>query len=482
MEFFDKLIQHVNGNYIWGEELVVICILSGIFYSIRLGFFQIRYLKNMVRLVFDKKSSDVGLSSFQALTLAMSGRVGTGNIAGVATAIALGGPGAVFWMWVMAGLGSATAFVESVLAQVYKTEINGEYRGGPVFYIKKGLGPKWRFYGVIFAFATIFANAFALPGVQSRAISTAFKEAFNIQPYITGIMLTLIAALIVWGGVKRIGKFTQYAVPIMTIIYLAVAAIIIIFNFKAVPEVFGLILSSAFGANATFGGIVGATVMMGVRRGIFSNEAGQGSGAHAAAAAVVSHPTQQGLVQSFGVFLDTFVVCSATAFIILLTNHYNVFNEGTKQFVVENLPGVEYGSAYTQLAVEHTFKGFGAIFLAIALFFFAFTSVISYYYQAETNLVYLSENSKFNKLFKIFLKLIFLFFVMYGAFGSLDTVWALGDMGVGVMVWLNLLVIFILHRVVVKCLNDYGTQLKEGVVPVFNPIDHNIRNTDAWDE
>ncbi len=478
MEWFDNLVGYLN-DLIWSPPLIIICLLSGVFYTIRLNFFQVRYLKQMVRLLYDNTASKNGISSFQALTLAISGRVGTGNIAGVATAITFGGPGAIFWMWVMAGLGSATAFVESVLAQVYKTEIDGQYRGGPVFYIRKGL--KWKSYAVVFAVATIFANAFSLPGVQSKTISAAFYQAFELPPYITGICLTILAAIIITGGIHRISKFTQYAVPIMTITYVGVALIIIFINIKAIPEVFQLIFNSAFNSKAPFGGLLGATLMMGVKRGIFSNEAGQGSGAHAAAAADVSHPVKQGLVQAFGVYVDTFFVCSATAFIILLTGHYNIIDEATKAVIVENLPGVKQGPEYAQLAIESTFNGFGSSFLAIALFFFAFTSAVSYYYQAETNLVYLMTSSKWKKQSLFVLKLVFLFFVMFGSVAKVKTIWDLGDVGIGIMLWLNLLVIVLLHKVVVKCLKDYNSQLKAGTTLVFNPALHDIKNTDAWD-
>jgi AGCS family alanine or glycine:cation symporter len=307
----------------------------------------------MVRLLFSGGGSKKGISSFQAFSLAISGRVGTGNIAGVATAIAMGGPGAVFWMWIIAFLGSSSAIIEATLGQLYKEVKDGEYRGGPAYYIKKGL--KSNVFAWVFAVVTIVSTGFLLPSVQSNSIALAMKSAFNISPMVVGIFLVLLLGFIIIGGVKRISKVAEYVVPFMAGAYILMAIVIIIINIREVPEVFKLIFQSALNLEATFGGIVGSAISWGVKRGIYSNEAGQGTAPHAAAAAEVSHPIKQGLVQGFSVYVDTLFVCTATALMILFTGQYNVAHpEGG--FIVQHIPGVEAGPEFTQLAVSQTFS------------------------------------------------------------------------------------------------------------------------------
>ena len=281
----------------------------------------------MVRLLFGGKSSDEGVSSFQALAMALSGRIGVGNISGTATAIAFGGPGAVFWMWVITFVGAATAFIESTLAQIYKEKRNGQYRGGPAYYIEKGIGLKW--YGVTFAIATLIAMTILMPGVQSNSISVSMDNAFHVNKAIAGIAVVIMLGFIIFGGIKRIANFAQYVVPFMALAYVIIAAIIIIIHFKEIPAVFSLIFRSALGADTVFGGILGSAIAWGVKRGIYANEAGQGLGTHAAAAAEVSHPAKQGLVQAFSIYLDVFLVCTATAFMVLFTGSYNTIDENT---------------------------------------------------------------------------------------------------------------------------------------------------------
>ena len=318
----DKII-HSFSDLVWSDALIYLCLITGLYFSIRTGFLQVTYLKDMVKLLFSKNESDKGISSFQAFSLAISGRVGTGNIVGVATAIAMGGPGAVFWMWLIAFLGSASAFVEATLGQLYKQESNGEYRGGAAYYIEKGLGVKW--YAVLFAVLTIISTGLLLPGVQSNSIASAVNNSFSIGTehynfplvgelpvnYI-GILIIILLVLIIFGGVKRLGKTAEFVVPFMAGIYILMAVIIIVLNIKEVPSVLKLIFSSAFNMNASFSGIFGMAIAWGVKRGIYSNEAGQGTAPHAAAAAEVKHPAQQGLVQAFSVYIDTLFVCSAT--------------------------------------------------------------------------------------------------------------------------------------------------------------------------
>ena len=410
----NEIVAAVN-NVIWSPALIALCLGVGLYFSIRSRFLQLRHVREMIRLMFDGKSSDSGVSSFQALTMTLAGRVGTGNIAGVATAITFGGPGAVFWMWMVAFLGSGSAFVESALGQIYKRKEKGEYRGGPAFYIEIGFSNKkvGKIYAIVFAIATVLATGLLLPGVQSNSIASSIKNAFVIDHMYTGILLVVLLGLIIFGGIKAIANVAQYVVPFMAIAYVLLATIILVMNFQRIPEIFGLIVSSAFGAKATFAGIVGAMISIGVKRGVYSNEAGQGTGPHAAAAAEVDHPAQQGLVQAFSVYVDTLFVCTATALMILITQQYNVVGELTDgSFIVQNVDAAtEIGSAaFTQMALLSVFGNFGQIFVGIALFFFAFTTILAYYYITETNVAYLNRVFN-NKLPVVLFKLLLMFMV-----------------------------------------------------------------------
>ncbi len=473
----EEIIKGVN-DIVWSNALIFVALASGVFYSFKTRFVQIRMIKEMVRLLFGGKSSERGVSSFQAFAIAISGRVGTGNIAGVATAIALGGPGAIFWMWVIAFLGSASAFVEATLGQLYKENKGGEYRGGPAYYIEKGLGVKW--FATLFAIATIFSTALFLPGVQANSIAAGINSAFGIEVEYTGYAIIFFLAIIVFGGVKRIGKFSEIVVPFMAIAYVLLAIIIIGINYREIPEVFELIITSAFGANQAFGGIVGMAIMWGVKRGIYSNEAGQGTAPHAAAAAEVSHPAKQGLVQAFSVYIDTLFVCTATAFMILFTFQYNVIDPNGG-FLFEHLPGVEFGPEYTQLAIESQFPGFGKIFVAIALSFFAFTTIMAYYYIAETNVSYLEHKNE-KKWMLWALRILLLGATFYGTIRTAELAWTMGDIGVGIMAWLNFIAIFLLRKPALALLKDYERQKKEGKEPVFDPdvSDLGIKNVEIW--
>ncbi len=474
------LEDFVNGlnAIVWSNALIFVALASGLFYSYKTKFVQIRMVKEMVKLLFGGKSSEHGVSSFQAFAIAISGRVGTGNIAGVATAIALGGPGAIFWMWVIAFLGSASAFIEATLGQLYKVNKGGEYRGGPAYYIEKGLGIKW--FATLFAIATILSTALFLPGVQANSIAAGIKNAFDVDVAYTGITIIIFLAVIVFGGVKRIGKFSEIVVPFMAIAYVLLAVIIIGMNFREIPEILSLIISSAFGANQAFGGIVGMAIMWGVKRGVYSNEAGQGTAPHAAAAAEVSHPAKQGLVQAFSVYIDTLFICTATAFMILFTFQYNVIDPNGG-FLFEHIPGVSYGPEYTQLAIEQQFPGFGKIFVAIALSFFAFTTIMAYYYIAETNVSYLDHKNEKKWMIWV-LRALLLGATFYGAIKSAELAWTMGDIGVGIMAWLNFIAIFLLRKPALALLKDYEKQKKEGKDPVFDPDKSNldIKNVDIW--
>ncbi|RFB13645.1 alanine:cation symporter family protein [Bacillus sp. HNG] len=472
----DQIVNTIV-NWLWSPVLVAFIVFCGIYFSIRTRFLQIRHIKEMARLIISGKGSDAGVSSFQALVMSLSGRIGVGNIAGTATGIAFGGPGAVFWMWVITFIGATSAFVESTLAQIYKEKQDGEYRGGPAFYIEKGLG--WKWFAVIFAVATLLAMSFLMPGIQANAIADGMHNAFGIDKSITGLIVVALVGFTIFGGVKRIARVAELVVPFMAAGYLLIAIAIIVVNFGKIPEVFGLIFRSAFGAEELFGGILGSAVMWGVKRGLYANEAGQGTGAHPAAAAEVSHPAKQGLVQAFSIYLDVFLVVTSTAMMILFTNQYNVINEKTGKFITENLPGLETGAGYTQAAVDTILPGFGPGFVAIALFFFAFTTIYAYYYIAETNLAYLVRG-RFKGLAFLALKLVLIGSIFYGSIRTATTAWAMGDIGLGIMVWLNLIAILLLFKPASIALKDYEQQLKQGIDPVFNSSKYGIKNADFW--
>ena len=472
----NELVTSING-IIWSPALIAMCLGVGLYFSLRSRFLQVRHAKEMIRLMFEGKSSEQGVSSFQALSMTLAGRVGTGNIAGVATAITFGGPGAVFWMWMMAFLGASSAFVESTLGQVYKEQLNREYRGGPAFYIEKGLGMKW--YAITFALATILATGLLLPGVQANSIAEGLHTATGLDRAYTGVGLALVLAFIIFGGVKRIATFAEFVVPFMALGYILVAAFIIVLNIDQLPGVMKLIISSAFGFDAGFGAILGLAIMWGVKRGVYSNEAGQGTGPHASSAAEVSHPAKQGLVQGFSVYIDTLFVCSATAFMLLITGQYNVEGpDGSAMFT--GVKGVASGPGYVQTALENVMPGFGAIFVAVALLFFAFTTIVAYYYIAETNISYIDRQAR-QPWLKFVLKLVIIGATFYGTVKTADVAWAMGDIGVGLMAWLNLVAILLLRNVAFKCLRDYEAQKAAGKDPQFDPVALGIKGADYWE-
>lgn len=483
----DEIINSISG-YVWSYALIGLCAITGIYFSIRTGFLQIFYIKDMLRLLFTGSKSEKGISPFQAFALAISGRVGTGNIVGVATAIAMGGPGAIFWMWFIAFLGSASAFIESTLGQVYKQEIDGEYRGGPSYYIEKGLGIKW--YAILFAVITMISCGLLLPGVQSNSISSAITNAFNVPTYdlagvpinIVGLVIITLLSIIIFGGVKRLGKVAEYVVPFMAGAYILMAVIIIGMNFSQIPAVFKLIISSAFNQESLYSGVFGSAIAWGIKRGIYSNEAGQGTAPHAAAAAEVNHPAEQGLVQAFSVYIDTLFVCTSTAFMILFTGKYNVNDpSATGKFITENIPGIDY-TGFTQAAVSDHFPSFGNSFIAIALFFFAFTTIMAYYYYAETNITYFSKG-KNTIIYTWILRVGFLAATYYGTIKTAETAWAIGDIGVGLMAWVNIIAILLLGSVGLKVWKDYKDKRKKGIVnPDFNPEEIGIKNADFWNK
>ena len=489
---------HFINSIIWSKALIFMCLAAGLFFSVRTRFMQIRGFFEMCRLTVAGEKSDAGVSSFQALAMSMAGRMGIGNIAGVATAIAFGGPGAIFWMWVMGFLGASTSYIECTLAQIYKTkDAEGRYRGGPAYYIEKAMGLKW--YAMAFALATIVAAGFLMPGVQANAIADSVINACRggslcgpldgqvfgmeqVQALKLGIgtVVALLLGVVIFGGVKRIASFAEIVVPFMAAGFILMAIIIMILNADRVPEMFGIIFDSAFGTHAAFGAMMGLAVEWGVKRGIYANEAGQGTGPHAAAASEVSHPAKQGYVQAFAVYFDTMMVCTATAFLILAAGTYNVYSPTPgAEPVFLGLAGIAEGAGYAQAAVESVMPGFGAVFVAIAIFFFAFTTIMAYYYMAETNLTYLNNNAK-RPLTVLVLRLGIIGMVIFGAAHNAQLAWALGDIGVGLMAWLNIVAILIVQKPAMIALRDYERQKKLGLDPTFDPVALGIKNADFW--
>ena len=494
----EAFFSWLNG-IIWSNALIGLCLGAGLWFSIRTRFMQVRGFTEMCRLTVTGQKSDAGVSSFEALAISMAGRMGIGNIAGVATAIAYGGPGAVFWMWVMGFLGASTSYIESTLAQIYKEkDAEGRYRGGPAYYIEKAMGLKW--YAMAFALATIVATGLLLPGVQANAIADsasnvlcngggceAFGGAGGLKLWI-GVAVAAMLALIIFGGIKRIATFAEIVVPFMALAFILMALVVMAVNADKVPGMFADIFSSAFGAHAAFGAIIGQAVAWGVKRGVYANEAGQGTGPHAAAAAEVSHPAKQGYVQAFAIYFDTMLVCTSTAFLLLSTGMYNTFkvvkDGGTQTLVAifEGVPGVQpsEGAQFTQAAVESVLPGWGAGFVALALFFFAFTTIMAYYYMAETNLTYVAGVRKPHRLAILLLRLGIIGMVVFGAYHNAAMAWTLGDIGVGLMAWLNIVAILILQKPALLALRDYERQKKLGLDPTFDPQALGIRNADFW--
>lgn len=495
----ENFINELNG-LIWSPALIYLCLGAGLFYSLMTRFVQVRMFKEMVRLMFSNVKSAEGISSFQAFVVALANRVGVGNIAGVAAAIGFGGPSAVFWMWVVAFLGASTAYVESTMAQVYKEKdpVTGQYRGGPAYYFEKGLGQKW--YAVVFAIAAIISCGIFLPGIQANGVVSAATritgegsminflgmEVGSLRVVIMGVIVVALAAII-FGGIKRIARVAEIIVPFMALGYIVLALLIMVTNLDKVPAVFGLIMSDIFNPMAGFGAAIG----WGVKRGVYSNEAGQGTGPHHAGAAEVAHPAQQGLVQAFSVYVDTLLVCSATAFMILTMGTYNV--QGTLpegQFIVQNIAAdVSIGTpAFTQMALENTFGAFGSYFIAVAIFFFAFTTIMAYYYIAEVNIAYLTRRmQKSAQQIALWLpKIAIVLMAAYGGLNSAGYIWDMGDIGVGITAWLNIigiLVMFFMVKPAMKALDDYEAQKKAGVSQYsFDPVKLGIKNATFWEE
>ena len=456
----ERIVSAIN-DVVWSPALVVLLVGAGLYFSIRTRFVQLRRIGVMTHLLFgkkDKTKEKKGVSSFEAFCIALSGRVGTGNIVGVATAIALGGPGAIFWMWVIAFLGASTAFVESTLAQLYNFEHEDGFRGGPACYIDKGLRSKW--LAVVFALFTIIGCGLMLTTVQANGMSSAASNSLGVRPLVSGLFLAFLIGLVVIGGIKRISKVASIVTPFMAVAYIVIALVVLAFNWRAIPGLLSMIVTNAFGINPVCGGILGSTIMMGVKRGLFSNEAGQGTGAIPSASADVKHPAEQGLVQAFSVYVDTLLVCTATALMILSAGTYNILGPDSSMLVA-NSP--ELGANYvgfTQAAIDTVLGGFGSIFISIALAFFVFTTIMAYYFYSESSIIYLcSLNGKCSQRTEMLLirvlQIAQLTAIVFGAVKEANLVWTLGDIGVGIMAWVNVIAIILLSNKAFGALKEY---------------------------
>ena len=476
MKDFDSLIPgwfkefvHVGTDLIWSQYLIGLLLTAGFFFTISSKFVQLRMLPEMFRALVEKpetlKNGEKGISPFQAFAISAGSRVGTGNIAGVATAIVLGGPGAVFWMWIIAFIGAASAFIEATLAQVYKVhDKEGGFRGGPAYYITKGLNQKW--LGITFAVLITVTFAFVFNTVQSNTIAESLRTQYHISPVITGIILAVITAIIIFGGVRSIATLSSLIVPIMAIVYVGIVLFILLMNFDQIIPMIGTIIKSAFGMEQVAGGAVGTAILQGIKRGLFSNEAGMGSAPNAAATAAVPHPVKQGLLQSLGVFFDTMLVCTATAIMILLYSGLK-FGEKAPQ-------GVEV----TQSALNEHLGSPGGIFLTVAITLFAFSSVVGNYYYGQSNIEFLSKNKAILFIFRCLVVVL----VFIGAVVKTETVWSTADLFMGLMAIVNLVSIIGLSNIAFAVMKDYIQQKRAGLKPVFKPenLEINLFGIESW--
>ncbi len=461
----NELITSIN-DAVWGYVLILALVGCGVWFTVKTRFVQFRMVGEMLRLLTDSAVDTVEqqltansqqptarskhISSFQAFAVSVATRVGTGNLAGVASAIAIGGPGAVFWMWVIALMGSATAFVESTLAQLYKQKHKDSFIGGPAYYIQRGLKKRWM--AVTFAILITLQFGLSNNSVQANTICGAMQEAFGLSPILMGCMLAAVGLFIVFGGIQRIAHVCAVLVPVMAIGYLILGIVVIVMNIGLIPYVFKAIVFDAFGIQQIAGGSVGVAIMVGVKRGLFSNEAGEGSAPNVAATASVSHPVKQGLIQALGVFTDTLLVCSCTAFIILISGLYNV-------------PGLN-GIALTQSALQSEVGSLGPVFVAIAIFLFAFSSIIGNYYYGEANIRFITPNTKVMTVYRICSAGVM---VIFGAIASFDLVWNIVDLFMAFLTACNLFAIVMLGRYAFRLLDDYRSQKRRGIKePTFH--------------
>jgi len=454
-----RIMLDLINDFLWSRILVVILVSSGVLFTIASRFVQFRYFGRMFRILGSghlfTRNPDGHLSSFQALIMSLAGRIGGGSVAGVAVAITLGGPGSVFWLWMVGLLGMATSFIECTLAQAYKRGTsNGTYRGGPAFYITYGLGKKWTWLAGIFSALLFITFGFGFNSAQSYTVAASLRDAFGIPVHVLAIVLAVIVGIIIAGGIRRIARIADVLVPVMIFGYMAMACVVLVVNFSAIPAAFLMIVKSAFGLEPAAGGGIGAALMMGVRRGLFSSEAGLGSAPNVAAVAEVSHPALQGIVQSFSVFIDTMVICSCTAFIILLSDVYHPGAAGVT------------GVALTQASLAGFMGEWGRVFVSLALTFFAFTTIIYNYYLGENSLAWFGISHRW---LLVIYRIMVVVLCGWGATANLGTIFAFADLTMGLLAVVNLFALILLLRPALCLIRDYDLQAMQGVEePVFD--------------
>lgn len=466
ISILEKFVGATN-NILWTYVIIAMLIGLGLYFSFKLKFVQIRHLGEMIRLMTDgltgKTRKKGSVSSFQAFCMSSAARIGIGNLAGVALAISMGGPGAVFWMWLIAIIGASSSFVESTLAQIFKIKDGSGFRGGPAYYMEKGLNKRWM--GILFSILITISYGLIFNSVQANTVTLAFENAFGLERYVVGIALSLLVAVIIFGGVKSIARMSELIVPPMAIVYIGIAVFVVIKNITLLPDVFSEIFMSAFGLKEAVGGGVGAAIMMGIKRGLFANEAGMGSAPNAAATANVTHPAKQGYIQTIGVLVDTFLVCTSTAFIVLCSGAYKT----------PGLTGIEL----TQVALSSQIGSWASGFLAIIIFLFAFSSLLGNYYYGETNIEFI----KTSKLGLTLYRFAVVGMVMFGSVAAVQIVWDMADLFMGFMVITNLIAIALLGKFAFAALKDYVKQKKEGKDPVFHASSiPGLKNAECWED
>lgn len=453
---FNDILTKLN-DVMYTYILIIMLVGIGVYFTIRTRGVQFRLLKDGIKSIMEKsekgENGEKKVTSFQALMISTASRVGTGNIAGIATAIATGGPGAVFWMWLMALIGGASAFVESTLAQIYKVREGGQFRGGPSYYMERALGKRW--LGVLFSVLLIICFAYGFNGLQAYNMSSALEYyiedyANTSWPMVVGLILAATTGFIIWGGVHRIGFISSVIVPVMALLYIAISLVCMVLNFSRLPDVFRMIFENAFDFKAIAGGFAGSAVVIGIKRGLFSNEAGMGSAPNASASADVEHPVTQGMVQVISVFIDTILICSSTAMMLLVSG-------------VEGVSGVLDGIPFVQAAISSNVGSWGIHFITFSIFAFAYSSVIGNYYYAESNILFIKNHKVVLNLFRVTC----LAAVFLGAQADFEVVWNIADITMGCMAIVNIIAIFLLGKVALKALDNYEKQRKQGIKPVF---------------
>lgn len=466
---FNDVLSKIN-DVMYTYILIILLVGVGVYFTVRTRGIQVRLLKDGIRMLLKGSSKqqegEKTVSSFQALMISTASRVGTGNIAGIATAIAAGGKGAVFWMWVMAVVGGASAFVESTLAQIYKVKENGQFRGGPSYYMEKALGKRW--VGILFSVLLIICFGYGFNGLQSYNMSSALEYYIpnysnTNWPMILGIILAVATGLVIWGGTHRIGFISSVMVPVMATIYILIGLVTMLMHITEVPGIIASIVTEAFNFKAMAGGFAGSAVVIGIKRGLFSNEAGMGSAPNASASADVSHPVEQGLVQVISVFIDTLLICSSTAMMLLVSG-------------VEGKSEVLDGIPYVQAAISSLVGNWGIHFITVSIFAFAFSSVIGNYFYAESNILFIKNNKMFLNVFRVTCVVV----VFLGAQADFNLIWNLADITMGLMAIVNIITIFLLGKIAIKALKNYEKQRKSDKEISFRGEDIGVKDT-VWE-